>query len=101
MLLHFKHWSLNFSSSRSADTISPALKDKQLPVEALVKLILTIFCRDAPIIGIGRLVHWHRLIVVYTICYWNSRVREADGNVKELWKTISDLLVPNLSLIHI
>ena len=27
-------------------------------------------------------------------CYWSSRVQEAGGNVRELWKTVSHLLVP-------
>jgi len=44
---------------------------------------------------------WRSAVVQYNVllrrkqeCYWSSRVREAGGNARELWKTVSHLLVP-------
>ena len=42
-------------------------------------------------------VHYNQLLRQKQESYWNGRVRETGGNAKELWKTVSDLLVPRAS----
>jgi len=32
--------------------------------------------------------------------FWNSRVREADGNPRKQWKTLSNLLTPAAQPVH-
>jgi len=48
----------------------------------------------------NEVVHYNCLLRTKQQSFWGSRVREADGNPRKLWKTLSNLLTPAAQPVH-
>jgi len=55
------------------------------------------YCRRLPVCyrqWRNKVVRYNCLLRTKQQSFWSSRVREADGNPRKLWKTLSNLLTP-------